>query len=176
MDWLSKYRTNILYDKKIVCVPYGREFLDIQGDRGDHGGPSRLNIISCTKAQKFIEKGCYLFLAHVSAKKGKEMGEKRIEEVPVVRDFPEVFPDDLPGIPPVRQVEFRIELMPGAAPVARAPYRLAPFELEELSKQLAEFSEKGIYTAKFVTLGSSSAICEKERWIFSHVHRPSRVK
>lgn len=61
----------------------------------------------------------------------------------IVRDFPDVFPDDLPGIPPTRKVEFQIDLIPGAAPVARAPYRLAPTELEELSKQLAELAEKG---------------------------------
>jgi hypothetical protein len=63
--------------------------------------------------------------------------------VSIVRDFPDVFPDDLPGIPPTRKVEFQIDLIPGAAPVARAPYRLAPTELEELSKQLAELAEKG---------------------------------
>ncbi|GKG01534.1 putative reverse transcriptase domain-containing protein, partial [Tanacetum coccineum] len=57
--------------------------------------------------------------------------------------FPEVFPDELPGLPPPRQVEFRIDLIPGAAPVARAPYRLAPSEMKELSKQLQELSEKG---------------------------------
>nr|GFB09314.1 putative reverse transcriptase domain-containing protein [Tanacetum cinerariifolium] len=69
--------------------------------------------------------------------------EKRVEDVPVIRDFPEVFPDDLPGLPPPRQVEFRIDLIPGATPVARAPYRLAPSELKELSEQLKELSEKG---------------------------------
>ncbi|GKB63271.1 putative reverse transcriptase domain-containing protein, partial [Tanacetum coccineum] len=69
--------------------------------------------------------------------------EKRLEDVPVIRDFPEVFPDDLPGLPPPRQVEFKIELVPGAAPVARAPYRLAPSELKELADQLQELSEKG---------------------------------
>jgi hypothetical protein len=63
--------------------------------------------------------------------------------VSIVRDFPDVFPYDLPGIPPTRQVEFQIELIPGAAPVAPVPYRLAPTELEELSKQLAELAEKG---------------------------------
>ncbi|GJZ26620.1 putative reverse transcriptase domain-containing protein [Tanacetum coccineum] len=67
---------------------------------------------------------------------------KRLEDVPVIRDFPEVFPEDLPGLPPPRQVEFRIDLIPGAAPVARAPYRLAPSEMKELSKQLQELLEK----------------------------------
>ncbi|GJV01656.1 putative reverse transcriptase domain-containing protein [Tanacetum coccineum] len=70
-------------------------------------------------------------------------GEKRLEDVPIVRDFPEVFPEELLGLPLTRQVEFQIELMPGAAPVARAPYRLAPSEMKELSEQLQELSDKG---------------------------------
>nr|GFA30434.1 putative reverse transcriptase domain-containing protein [Tanacetum cinerariifolium] len=68
---------------------------------------------------------------------------KQLQDVPVICKFPKVFPDDLPGLPPPRQVEFKIELIPGAAPVARAPYRLAPSELKELSNQLKELSEKG---------------------------------
>ncbi|GKF02627.1 hypothetical protein Tco_0029550, partial [Tanacetum coccineum] len=59
------------------------------------------------------------------------------------RNFPDVFPEDLSGLPPTRQVEFQIDLVPGAAPVARAPYRLAPFEMKELSEQLKELSDKG---------------------------------
>ncbi|GKD64597.1 hypothetical protein Tco_1306705 [Tanacetum coccineum] len=66
-----------------------------------------------------------------------------MEDVPVIRDFPEVFPEELLGLPPLRQVEFRIDLVPGAAPVARAPYRLAPSEMKELSVQLQELLEKG---------------------------------
>nr|GFA51190.1 hypothetical protein [Tanacetum cinerariifolium] len=69
--------------------------------------------------------------------------EKRLEDVPVIRDFPEVFSDELPGLPPPRQVEFRIDLIPGAALVACAPYRLSPSEMKELSEQLRELSEKG---------------------------------
>ncbi|GJV89286.1 putative reverse transcriptase domain-containing protein [Tanacetum coccineum] len=70
-------------------------------------------------------------------------GEKRLEDVPIIRDFPEVFLEDLPSLPPTRQVEFQIDLMPGVAPVARAPYRLAPSEMKELSEQLQELSDKG---------------------------------
>nr|GEY65261.1 putative reverse transcriptase domain-containing protein [Tanacetum cinerariifolium] len=84
--------------------------------------------------------GSQLFVAHVTE---KEPQEKRIEDVPVIRDFLEVFPDDLPGLPPPWKVEFRIDLTPGAAPVARAPYRLAPSEMKELAKQLQELSKKG---------------------------------
>ncbi|GJZ62138.1 putative reverse transcriptase domain-containing protein [Tanacetum coccineum] len=69
--------------------------------------------------------------------------ERLLEDVPIVRDFPDVFPEDLLGLPPTRQVEFQIDLIPGVAPVARAHYRLAPFEMKELSEQLQELSDKG---------------------------------
>ncbi|GKA19618.1 putative reverse transcriptase domain-containing protein [Tanacetum coccineum] len=73
----------------------------------------------------------------------KKSDEKRLEDIPVVREFPEVFPEDLPGLPLVRQVEFQINLIPGATPVARAPYRLAPSEMQELSNQLQELADRG---------------------------------
>ncbi|GJW67863.1 putative reverse transcriptase domain-containing protein [Tanacetum coccineum] len=69
--------------------------------------------------------------------------DKKQEEVVVVRDFPKVFPDDLSGLPPIREIKFQIELIPGATPVAKSPYRLAPSELEELSGQLKELQDKG---------------------------------
>ncbi|GKA01219.1 putative reverse transcriptase domain-containing protein [Tanacetum coccineum] len=104
-------------------------------------------VIFVIKSHKYIERGCHLFLAHVTEKKPKE---KPLEDVPVIRDFLEVFLDDLPGLPSPRQVEFRIDLVPGAAHVACAPYRLAPSEMRELSVQLQELLEKG-----FIRLSSS---------------------
>ncbi|GJR68812.1 putative reverse transcriptase domain-containing protein [Tanacetum coccineum] len=93
---------------------------------------------------KYMEKGFPIFLAHVTTKEIEDKSEKkRLEDVPIVQDFPEVFPEDLPGLPPTRQVEFQIDLVPGAAPVARAPYRLAPSKMKELSEQLKELSDKG---------------------------------
>ncbi|GJR57334.1 putative reverse transcriptase domain-containing protein [Tanacetum coccineum] len=126
----------VLKGKKELHIPIKNRTLVVKGDRNS----SRLKVISCIKARKYIERGCHLFLAHVTE---KEKSEKRLEDVPVIRDFPEVFPDDLPGLPPSRQVEFKIDLVPGAAPVARAPYRLAPSEMKELSEQLKELLEKG---------------------------------
>ncbi|GJR76704.1 putative reverse transcriptase domain-containing protein [Tanacetum coccineum] len=144
MDWLAKNHAVIVCDEKIVRIPYGNEILIVQGDKSDKEKKSTLSIISCVKAQKYMEKGCQLFLAQVTVKENKdESKEKRLEDVPTVRDFLEVFPEDLPGLPPIRQVEFQIDLVPGVAPVARAPYRLAPSEMEELSTQLQELSDKG---------------------------------
>ncbi|GJX59334.1 hypothetical protein Tco_0290724 [Tanacetum coccineum] len=114
-------------------------------DNALRGNATQLNIISSTKTQKYMQKGFPIFLAHVTAKEIEDKSEKkRLEDVPIVRDFPEVFPEDLPGLPPTRQVEFQIDLVPGAAPVARAPYRLAPSEMKELSEQLKELSDKGL--------------------------------
>ncbi|GJS92847.1 hypothetical protein Tco_0799815 [Tanacetum coccineum] len=73
----------------------------------------------------------------------KKSDEKRLEDIPVVREFLEVFPENLPGLPLVRQVEFQIDLIPRTSPIARAPYRLAPLEMQELSDQLQELSDLG---------------------------------
>ncbi|GJV63823.1 putative reverse transcriptase domain-containing protein [Tanacetum coccineum] len=144
MDWLAKYHAVIICDEKLVCVPFGDKTLIFHGDGSNNGHESRLNIISCTKTQKYLLEGCPIFLAQVTMKKAEDKSkEKQLEEVPIVQDFPKVFPEDLPGIPPTRQVEFQIDLIPGAAPVARAPYRLAPSEMKELSDQLKELSDKG---------------------------------
>nr|GFC45416.1 putative reverse transcriptase domain-containing protein [Tanacetum cinerariifolium] len=115
MDWLVKYHALIVYDEKVVRIPYGDEVLIIRGDNCDD--KSKLNIISCMKTQKYIQKGC--------------------------QEFPEVFLEDLPRLPPARQVEFQIDLVPGATPVARAPYQLATAEMQELSTQLQELSDRG---------------------------------
>ncbi|GKE81401.1 putative reverse transcriptase domain-containing protein [Tanacetum coccineum] len=143
MDWLVKQDAVIVYGEKVVRIPYGNKMLIVKSDKG----VSRLKVISCIKACKYVERGCHLFLAHVTEKTSKE---KRLEDLPVICDFPEVFPEELPGLLPPRQVEFQIDLVPRAAPVARAPYRLAPSNMRELSIQLQELLEKG-----FIRLSSS---------------------
>ncbi|GKD04775.1 putative reverse transcriptase domain-containing protein [Tanacetum coccineum] len=116
----------------------------IIGDGSNDAINLRLSIISCTKTQKYMHKGCHVFFSQVMERKTKDRSkEKRLEDVSIVRDFLKVFPEDLPGLPPAQQVEFQIDLVPGAAPVARAPYRLAPSEMQELSAQLQELADKG---------------------------------
>nr|GEW24156.1 hypothetical protein [Tanacetum cinerariifolium] len=103
----------------------------------DGKSKSRLEVISSIRTQKSV------FLIQVTGKEVVETLERRVEDVPVIKDFPEVFPEDLPGLPPIRQVEFHIKVIPRAAPVAHAPYHLAPAEIKELVKQLKELSDKG---------------------------------
>ncbi|GJW86084.1 putative reverse transcriptase domain-containing protein [Tanacetum coccineum] len=144
MDWLRKCHAMIICDEKLVQIPYGNETLTFHGNESNYKRESRLTVISCTKAQKYLAKGCRVFLAQIFAKKEEDKPKgKQIKDVPIIRDFPKVFPEDLPGLPPTRPVEFQIDLISGAAPVARAPYRLAPSEIKELSEQLQELTDKG---------------------------------
>ncbi|KAI3724790.1 hypothetical protein L1987_64556 [Smallanthus sonchifolius] len=137
MDWLSKNQAEIICREKIVRIPLPNgETLSVQGERVG----AVMGIISFMKAQKCLRKGHTAILALVAEQPSEE---KKIEDIPIVREFLEVFPEDLPGLPPHRQVEFQIDLAPGAAPIARAPYRLAPSELQELSTQLQDLLDKG---------------------------------
>ncbi|GKC35155.1 putative reverse transcriptase domain-containing protein [Tanacetum coccineum] len=117
MDCLSKYKAEIICHEKVVKIPL----------------PDG-NVLRVLE-ERPKEKARFLM--------GAKAGDKKQEEIVVVRDFPEVFPDDLSRLPPIREIEFRIELIPGATPVAKSPYRLTPSELEELSGQLKELQDKG---------------------------------
>ncbi|GJR21196.1 reverse transcriptase domain-containing protein [Tanacetum coccineum] len=119
MDWMVEHRAEVVCYEKYVRVLYGNDMLIVQCERSGVKNESRLE-----EEETEILKG-------------------RIEDVLVVKDFQEVFPEDLQGLPPKRQVEFHIELIPGATPVARATYRLAPTKINKLAEQLKELSDKG---------------------------------
>ncbi|GJZ80075.1 putative reverse transcriptase domain-containing protein [Tanacetum coccineum] len=117
MDWLSNYKAKIICHEKVVRIPLpDGKVLRVVGERQE-------------------EKARLLISAKAS--------DKKQEEIVVVRYFPKVFPDNLSGLPPIREIEFQIELIPGAMLVAKSPYRLAPSELEELSGQPKELQDKG---------------------------------
>ncbi|GKF86717.1 hypothetical protein Tco_0254544 [Tanacetum coccineum] len=107
MDWLVKYQAIIVCAEKIVRIPWGNETLIVYGDGSNWGHEARLHIILYTKIQEYMLKGCPIFLAHVTTKGIEDKSkEKRLEDVPIIRDFPDVFPENMPGLPPTRQVEF----------------------------------------------------------------------
>ncbi|GJS23830.1 putative reverse transcriptase domain-containing protein [Tanacetum coccineum] len=123
MDWLVKYQAIIVCAEKIVRIPWGNETLIVHGDGSNRGYEAHLHIILYSKTQEYMLKGCPVFLAHVTTKEVEDKSEKKqLEDIPIVQDFPEVFPEDLPEW---------------------APYRLAPSEMKELSEQLKEMSDKG---------------------------------
>ncbi|KAD7477167.1 hypothetical protein E3N88_00303 [Mikania micrantha] len=160
MDWLSKYQGEIKCFDKIIRIPLPNdETLEIKGET-----PGRsFHIISSMKAQKYLWKEYQAFLAHIMV---KEIKEWKIDDIPIVRDFLEVFLEDLPGLPSVRQVEFRIDLAPGAAPIARSPYRLAPSEMQELSSQLQELLDRGFIRPRFSPWGAPVLFVKKKDGTF----------
>ncbi|GKA69573.1 putative reverse transcriptase domain-containing protein [Tanacetum coccineum] len=124
MDWLAKYRAVIVCAEKTVRIPWRIEMVIVHGDESDRGNETRLNIISCTKMQKYMLKGCSIFLAHVTIKEIEDKSSRALKprrsDLRTYRSFdifPEVFHEDLPGLPPTRQVELQIDLIPGATPV-----------------------------------------------------------
>ncbi|GJR28400.1 putative reverse transcriptase domain-containing protein [Tanacetum coccineum] len=136
MDWLAYHRALIDCYEKIVRIPLPNgEILEVQGEKPEKD----LGSLACIKADK-----------------------KKLDDIRVVRDFPKVFPDDLLGLPHVREVEFRIDLIPGASPVVRSPYRLAPSEMLELSNQLKELQEKGFIRPSHSPWGAPMLFVKKK--------------
>ncbi|XP_076921669.1 uncharacterized protein LOC143583177 [Bidens hawaiensis] len=122
-------------------------------------GNSYLKLTSMMKTRKLLHKGYPAFLVNVVDTKAEG---KNIEDIPIVRDYPEVFPEDLPGLLPQRQVEFRIDLGQDAAPIARSLYRLAPSGMQELSNQLQELLDKGFIRPSFSLWGASILFVQKK--------------
>nr|GFB13665.1 putative reverse transcriptase domain-containing protein [Tanacetum cinerariifolium] len=136
MDWLSYHRAVVVCYEKIVRIPLPNgEILEIHGERPEKDPKS----ISCIKDD-----------------------EVRIDDIRTICKFPEVFSDDLTGLPPVREIEFRIDLIPGVLPVVKSPYRLAPFEMQELSNQLKELQEKGFIRTSHSPWGAPVLFVKKK--------------
>ncbi|KAJ9564890.1 hypothetical protein OSB04_000856 [Centaurea solstitialis] len=139
VDWMFRNHDILDIAEQLVRIqnPSGGELI-VYGK----GRKKQLAFCSVAKAERYLRHGCAGYLAYAVTSTAEER-KLSVADVPVVSEYPDVFPEDLPGVPPEREVEFGIDLVPGAAPVARTPYRLAPPELQELSKQLQELSAKG---------------------------------
>ncbi|GKB29847.1 putative reverse transcriptase domain-containing protein, partial [Tanacetum coccineum] len=140
MDWMAKNHAVIVCNEKVVRIPHGDEVLIIQSD--DING--RI----------------------MSKKEEDKSEEKRLEDVPIVQNFLEVFPEELPGLPPTQKVEFQIDLVPGAAPIAQAPYQLVPSEMQDLSAQLQELSDKGFIRPSSSPWGALVLFVKKKDGLF----------
>ncbi|GJR77728.1 putative nucleotidyltransferase, ribonuclease H [Tanacetum coccineum] len=119
---------------------------------------NELGIISMMKASKYMKKGCVAYLAYTI----DAQAEKQVVDVLIVKEYLDVLPEDLPDIPPYCQVEFRIDLVPGAAPIAKTPYRLAPTDMQELMKQLQELLDKGFIRSSSSSWGAPILFVKKK--------------
>ncbi|KAL0373239.1 UNVERIFIED_CONTAM: Transposon Ty3-G Gag-Pol polyprotein [Sesamum calycinum] len=137
MDWLAQHRAVVdCYKKEVMIESSGKPKVVFVGDRQ----VVPVCVISAIEARRLMLEGCAAYLAHVI---DAEKVSPTLEEIPVVRDFLEVFPNDLTGLPTHRILDFTIETLPGVASISIAPYRMAPVELQELKKQLEKLLEKG---------------------------------
>ncbi|GKA33618.1 putative reverse transcriptase domain-containing protein [Tanacetum coccineum] len=136
MDWLSQHKAVIVCHEKVVEIPVedGRT-LRVHGER----------TVGIAKAMKSVKED-----------------KPKLGDISVVRDFEDVFPEDFSGLPPQRQVEFRIDLVLGATPITKSPYRLAPSEMQELSGQLQELQDKGFIRPSYSTWGASVLFIKKK--------------
>ncbi|XP_073025233.1 uncharacterized protein [Primulina eburnea] len=157
MDWLTLNGATIYFRRRSVSIrpPNGKAFVfkAAQNNQMPH-------IISCVRAKKLIQKGCQSFLVSIVSPHDTDSGT--IEYVEVGKDFPDVFPDDVFGIPPEREVEFTIELMTGTGLISKAPYRLAPDEMKELKDQIQKMLDNGFIRPSFSPWGALVLFLKKK--------------
>ena len=137
MDWLAAYHASVdCFRKEVVFRPLGEPEFQFKGSR-IHVLP---RVISALRAKRLLRKGCQGYLAYVVDNKKEVL---KLDDILIVREFPNVFPEDLPGIPIDREIEFSIDLLPETSPILKAPYWMAPTKLKELKEQLQELLDKG---------------------------------
>ena len=156
MDWLSKHRAIVDCDKKIVVLKcFNLSEVTVHGIR------SRLvsNVISAMQARHFLRKGCEAFLAMVLDYK---RGLVNLEDHPVIKEFPNVFLEELPGLPPEREVDPAIEVLHGMTHISRTPYHMAPTELTELKTQLQKLLDKGFVRPSVSPWGALVLLVKKK--------------
>ena len=141
--------------KEVILRRPGLPVVIFYGERSR--APS--GLISAISAIWLLQKGCKGYLAHVVDARSDEV---RLEDVPVVREFLDVFPDDLSGLPPERETDFPIDLVPGTTPISLPPYRMAPAELKELKAQLQELVDGGFIRPSISPWGAPVLFVKKK--------------
>ena len=156
MDWLAKHRATVdCYRKEVHFSHPGEPEVIFCGERKILS----TCLISVIQANKMLRKACQGYLVYAIKSGNSEM---QLAEVPVVNDFFDVFPKDLPGLPPDREIEFEIELAPGTEPISIAPYRMAPAELKELKVQMEELLSKGFVKTSTSSWGAPVLFVKKK--------------
>ena len=156
MDWLSRHRAIVDCRMKRVALrtPNDNEVIFI-GERPNHLS----NVIYATVARKMVRKGCEAYLSYVI---DTIKARPSVSDIPTVSDFPDVFPEELPGLSLQREIEFAIDVVPGATPTSITLYRMAPLELKELKFQLQELLEKGFIRPSVSPWGAPMLFVKKK--------------
>ena len=156
MNWLSLHRATLdCYKKEVKFHMPGKLEVKFRGIRRELS----YNIIFAMAAQRMLRKGCQGYLDYVVETENEGI---LVDEIPVVREFPDVFPDDIADLPPDREVEFTIDLIPGTEPISIPPFRMAPAELRDLKAQLEELLSKGFIRPSISPWGAPVLFVKKK--------------
>ncbi|KAA3484220.1 DNA/RNA polymerases superfamily protein [Gossypium australe] len=156
VDWLVTHGVIVNFGKKFIELKYeSGDFIRVKSDKQDRSPV----VISFLLTQKYLRKGYEAYLVFVMIAKETEL---RIESVPIVCEYQDIFPEELPRLPPVREIEFGIELALGTTPISIALYRMAPTELKELKAQLQELTDKGLARPSFSPWGAPVLFVRKK--------------
>ena len=137
MDWLSRHQAIVdCRMKKVTLRTPNEDEVTFIGERSNHIS----NVISVATTRKMVRKGCEAYLDYVI---NTVKARSSVSDIPTVSDVQDMFSEEFPGLPPQREIEFVIDVVPGAIPASITPYRMAPMELKELKLQLQELLEKG---------------------------------
>ncbi|KAG8493018.1 hypothetical protein CXB51_012657 [Gossypium anomalum] len=156
MDWLTLHDAIINSKRKTIDLRCQNDEINRIEYNDLNGLPA---VISLMLARKYVRKGCKAFFAYVLDSK---VTERKIESVPIVCEYPDVFPKELLGLPPIQEVEFGIELMPRMTPISIASYRMAPTELKELKAQLQKLTDRGFVQLSFSPWGAPMLFVKKK--------------
>ncbi|GJY29363.1 hypothetical protein Tco_0405130 [Tanacetum coccineum] len=179
MDWLAKYHVVIFYDEKLIRIPFINETLIVHGNRSNQGNETRLNIISCTKTQKYMLKGCHVFLAHVTTNKTKDKSEENVSGRTKRGDFLKVIiprtcltlrssTDSTSGI------SDRFDTW--CCTFSTSTLSISSVRDERFVGATARTIRQRLYKAQFLTLGRSGLVCQEEGWIILNVHQLPRTE
>ena len=137
MDRLSRHQAIVdCRMKRVTLRTSNQDGITFIGERSNHLS----NVISVATVRTMMWKGCEAYLAYVIE---MEKARPSVSDIPTDSNFLDIFPEELPGLPPQREIEFAIDVVPGATLASITPYRMAPMELKELKLQLQELLEKG---------------------------------
>ena len=156
MDWLSRHQ--VMVDcrmKRVTLRTPNKDEVTFIGERSNHLS----NVISVAAARTMVGKGCEAYLDYLIA---TEKARPSVSDIPTVSDFPDMFPEEFPGLPPQREIEFAIDVVPGATPASITPYRMAPLELKELKLQLLELLENGFISPSVSPWGAPVIFVKKK--------------
>ena len=156
MDWLSKHRATLdCYKKEVRLVRPEEQGVIFRGIRREIAP----NLINAMIASKMLRKGCQGYLEFVVDRRQEGT---RLKDIPIVKEFPAVFLDDISGLPLDREVEFTIDLILGTDPISIPPYRMAPAELREIKAQLEELLSKGFIRPSISPWGAPVLFVKKK--------------